>query len=100
MHYMMNIILLFEETYYDLARLLEKPLRKGKNTAEQNKVMKSFEEIVNGSIVQKDKNFYLKVKGAGEFEMGLVSRRVSETFYNHVFDFVWKFIKGISSFLG
>lgn len=63
----------FEETYYDLARLLERPLRKGPNTSEQNRVMKSFENIVNGSIVQRDKNFYLKVKGAGEFEMGLVS---------------------------
>lgn len=63
----------FEETYYDLARLLERPLRKGPNTAEQNAVMSSFEAIVNGRIVQKDKRFYLKVKGAGEFEMGLVS---------------------------
>ena len=63
----------FEETYYDLARLLERPLRKGPNTMEQNLVMKSFEKIVNGSIVQKDRNFYLKVKGAGEFEMGLLS---------------------------
>lgn len=63
----------FEETYYDLARLLERPLRKGPNTNEQNRVMKSFENIVNGSIVQKDKKFYLKIKGAGEFEMGLVS---------------------------
>ncbi len=63
----------FEETYYDLTRLLEKPLRKGPNTTEQNEVMHSFEKIVNGSIIQKDKKFYLKVKGAGEFEMGLVS---------------------------
>ena len=63
----------FEETYYDLARLLERPLRKGPNTMVQNLVMKSFEKIVNGSIVQKDRNFYLKVKGAGEFEMGLLS---------------------------
>lgn len=63
----------FEETYYDLARLLEKPLRKGPNTIEQNEVMSSFEKIVNGNIVQKDKKFYLKVKGSGEFEMGLVS---------------------------
>lgn len=74
----------FEETYYDLARLLERPLRRGANTAEQNRVMKSFEKIVNGSIVQKDKNFYLKVKGAGEFEMGLVSegyRKLSTIMY-------------------
>ena len=74
----------FEETYYDLARLLERPLRRGANTTEQNRVMKSFEQIVNGSIVQKDKNFYLKVKGAGEFEMGLVSegyRKLSTIMY-------------------
>lgn len=63
----------FEETYYDLARLLERPLKRGANTAAQNAVLKSFEQIVNGSIVQKNKMFYLKVKGAGEFEMGLVS---------------------------
>ena len=63
----------FEETYYDLARMLERPLRKGANTQEQNAVLKSFENIVNGSIIQKDKKFYLKVKEAGEFEMGLVS---------------------------
>lgn len=63
----------FEETYYDLARLLERPLKKGPNTSEQNAVLKSFEKIINGNILQKDKVFYLQVKGAGEFEMGLVS---------------------------
>lgn len=63
----------FEETYYDLARLLERPLKKGAKTSEQNAVLRSFEKIVDGSIIQKDKVFYLKVKGAGEFEMGLVS---------------------------
>ena len=74
----------FEETYYDLARLLERPLRKGPNTNEQNAVMKSFEKIVNGSIIQKEKNFYLKVKGSGEFEMGVVSegyRKLSTIMY-------------------
>lgn len=63
----------FEETYYDLARLLERPLKKGPNTQEQNAVLRSFEKILNGNIIQKDKAFYLQVKGAGEFEMGLVS---------------------------
>lgn len=74
----------FEETYYDLARLLEKPLKKGPNTTEQKNVIKSFEKIVEGSIIQKDRNFYLKVKGAGEFEMGLVSegyRKISTIMY-------------------
>lgn len=63
----------FEETYYDLARLLERPLKKGNNTSEQKIVLKRFEDIVDGNIVQKDRVFYLKVKGSGEFEMGLVS---------------------------
>lgn len=63
----------FEETYYDLARLLDRPLKKGKNTDEQNHVLKSLGEILGGSIVQRDNRFYLKVSGKGEFEMGLVS---------------------------
>ena len=63
----------FEEMYYDLTKLLDRPLKRGANTAEQNKVLASFEKIMDGSIVQKDKKFYLRMKGAGEFEMGLVS---------------------------
>ena len=63
----------FEEMYYDLTKLLDKPLKRGANSAEQNKVLASFENIMDGSIIQKDKKFYLKMKGAGEFEMGLVS---------------------------
>lgn len=63
----------FEEMYYDLAKLLDKPLTKGANTLEQNAVLSSFEEIMKGQIVQRDRKFYLKVKGEGEFEMGLLS---------------------------
>ena len=63
----------FEEMYYDLAKLLDRPLSKGPNTNEQNEVLKSFEEIMKGQIVQRDKKFYLKVRGEGEFEMGLLS---------------------------
>jgi len=62
-----------DETYYDLARLLMRPLKKGPNTNEQNNVLTEFSNIMNGSVFQKDNSFYLKVKGAGEFEMGLVS---------------------------
>lgn len=36
----------FEETYYDLARLLERPLKKGPNTQEQDAVLRSFEKIL------------------------------------------------------
>lgn len=63
----------FEEMYYDLAKLLDRPLSKGANTNEQNEVLKNLEEIMKGQIVQKDKKFYLKVEGKGEFEMGLLS---------------------------
>ena len=48
--------------YYDLAKLLDRPLKRGVNTQEQLAVLKSFEEIVNGNIIQKDKKFYLRVK--------------------------------------
>lgn len=73
-----------EETYYDLARLLERPLKKGKNTSEQNTVLSSFEKIVEGSIMQKNRIFYLKAAGVGEIEMGLVSegyRKLSTIMY-------------------
>ena len=63
----------FEETYYDLTKLLDKPLKRGANTNEQNQVLSSFESILQGNIVQKNKKFYLKIPGQGEFEMGLVS---------------------------
>ena len=63
----------FDETYYDLARLLLRPLKKGKNTDEQNSILSNFSDIMNGNVVQRDNHFFLNVKGAGEFEMGLVS---------------------------
>lgn len=63
----------FEEMYYDLAKLLDRPLSKGANTKEQNEILKSLEEIMKGQIIQRDKKFYLKIKGEGEFEMGLIS---------------------------
>ncbi len=63
----------FDETYYDLAKLLLKPLKKGPNTKQQNTVLESFDAIMNGNVVQRENRFYLKVKGCGEFEMGLVS---------------------------
>ena len=40
--------------YYDLAKLLGRPLSKGPNTNEQNEVLKRFEEIMKGQIIQKE----------------------------------------------
>lgn len=74
----------FEEMYYDLNKLLERPLSKGPNTNEQNAVLHSFEEIMKGKIIKKNKKFYLRIEGEGEFEMGLVSdgyRKLSMIIY-------------------
>ncbi len=74
----------FEEMYYDLAKLLDRPLSKGANTNEQKEILSSFEEIMKGQIIQKDRKFYLKIKGEGEFEMGLLSdgyRKLSMIIY-------------------
>ena len=74
----------FEEMYYDLAKLLDRPLSKGPNTTEQNQVLNSLENIMKGQIVQKNKKFYFKIRGEGEFEMGLLSdgyRKLSMIIY-------------------
>ena len=63
----------FEETYNDLAKLLARPLKKGPNTEEQNKILSSLGRIMEGTIIQRNSKFYLSVSGKGEFEMGLVS---------------------------
>jgi len=74
----------FEEMYYDLAKLLDRPLSKEPNTSEQNQVLQSLENIMKGQIVQRNKKFYFKIKGEGEFEMGLLSdgyRKLSMLIY-------------------
>lgn len=63
----------FEETYYDLVKLLDRPLSKGPNTSDQRRVISSLQDIILGNVVQKDRKFYLEESGAGIFEMGLVS---------------------------
>ena len=77
----------FEETYYDLTKLLDKPLKRGSNTNEQNRVLSSFENILEGKIVQRDKKFYLKVPGEGEFEMDWY-QRIQKTRNNHLSDLI------------
>lgn len=63
----------FEEMYYDLTKLLSRPLKKGAASAQQRYIMQSFEKILNGRITQQDKKFFLQLKGKGRFEMGLLS---------------------------
>ncbi|MFZ5967347.1 MAG: AAA family ATPase [Bacillota bacterium] len=68
-----NYHIAFEETYYDLNKLLLLPTRKGPNSEKQRKLLKQFEGIVDGKVVFKEGKFYLKTQGQGEFEMGLVA---------------------------
>ena len=63
----------FEETYYDLAKLLDRPLKKGPITKEQKQVVDKLNEIMHGNIVQRENKFYLHVSAKVDFEMGLVS---------------------------
>lgn len=62
-----------EETYNDLVRLLQRPFKRGRNTAELNEILNALGDIMQGEIVSHENKFYLKVPGQGEFEMGLVS---------------------------
>lgn len=68
-----NYHIAFEETYYDLNKLLLKPLTKGKNSKEQNAILEKFEDIIRGKVRMKDNKFYIKGKDMGEIEMGLVA---------------------------
>ena len=63
----------FEETYYDLARLLDRPLKKGTNTAEQKQVLEKLGELMHGSIVQRENRFYLRIPGKAKrsYERGV-----------------------------
>ena len=63
----------FEEVYYDLARLLERPLKKGKKPDAQQAALDRLSILINGSVTQRDRSFFLKMENEGEFEMGLVS---------------------------
>lgn len=53
----------FEEMYYDLAKLLDRPLSKGPNTIEQNQVLSNLEDIhEKGKLFRKIKNSISKSK--------------------------------------
>jgi len=73
-----------DETYYDLARLLNKPLKKGDQSPAQNWILNKFETITEAKVVRRDKKFFLNVRNCGELEMGLVSegyRKLSTILY-------------------
>lgn len=74
----------FEEIYYDLIKLLLRPLKRSPNTDEQNLVIKYIESVTTGKVIQRDKKFFLSTLDSGDIEMGLVSesfRRLSTISY-------------------
>ena len=62
----------FDETCYDLTRLLDRPQKKKLPDALQA-VLKEIETILGGKLVQRGKTFYLDMGAAGEIEMSLIS---------------------------
>lgn len=64
----------FEETYYDLNKLLLRPIKKGRLLEEQKVLIQTIEEIISGKMIFKDNKFYLNSpEMGGSFEMGLVA---------------------------
>lgn len=63
----------FEETYYDLARLLIRPRAKSKEKQRKHPVLKSFEEIMGGELIEKKGRVYLRQHNGTLYEMGLLS---------------------------
>lgn len=64
----------FEETYYDLNKLLLRPLKKGPLSAKQKQLVQSIEQIIAGKVSLKDNKFYLTAPDmGGSFEMGLLA---------------------------
>ena len=63
----------FEETYYDLAKMLCRPLIKRDTATELKQVLNKLGETMKGSIVQRENRFYLQISQKEEYEMGLVS---------------------------
>ncbi len=83
-----NFDIAFEETYYDLAKALALPLRKGPNTGKQKDVLNKIVEILPGegkaTVTQRQGRFYLKAPGEGEYEMGLLAegyRKIATLYY-------------------
>ena len=73
----------FEEMYYDLSKLLSRPLSKG-GSAEKKNFMKRLEEIIQGTIVRRGNKIFLRAKDLSELEMGLVSdgyRKIATLLY-------------------
>lgn len=65
--------LAIDETYYDLCKLLNLPLLKGKRAGEIAAIVKPLEEIMGGSVRVESGRFYLHLPGQGIMEISLVA---------------------------
>ena len=63
----------FEETYYDLVKLLNRPLKKNNGDQKLQQLLSRLEEIIQGTVITRDNKFYLQADENTELEMGLVS---------------------------
>jgi len=63
----------FEETWRDTAVLLGAPLTRGPKESRVTEILRPIEASLGGVIVEENGRFYLKVPGAGSFEMPLVA---------------------------
>lgn len=62
-----------DETYYDLCLALERPLLKGRRYDEARRLLDPIEEVLGGSVYNRNGRFELRVAGGGSFEMPLVA---------------------------
>ena len=73
----------FDETYYQLALVLDLPVLKGKRYQETQTLLKPLEEITNSSVVKENGRFYLQ-NLEGKIEMSLVAegyRKIATLMY-------------------
>jgi len=68
-----NYALQIDETYFDLCLALEKPLPRGPKLGEIRPLLKSVEQILQGSIQVREGRFYLSQQSGGDFEIPLVA---------------------------
>jgi len=62
-----------DETYYDLCKLLSRPLLKGKRATEIAAIVEPLEKIMRGSIRLESGGFYLHLPAQGTMEISLVA---------------------------
>lgn len=65
--------LTLDETYYDVCKLLDTPLLKGKRAAAIATIVKPLEEIMEGAVRVESRRFYLDLPGQGNMEISLIA---------------------------